>query len=254
MNVRRGLAGIAAVALVALAAPGAEAATIALEADRDNTLIESATGALSNGAGTGIFAGKTLQASGSLRRALVHFDVAAALPAGATIDSVELALSLTRRRFGGDTLTVHRVLAAWGEGSSSAPDSRDGDGEPSTAGDATWIHRFFPGDPWTSPGGDFAAVRSGYSIAGNVATFQFWRTSPGLVADVQLWLDQAVDNHGWMLRAREDFGGSTKRFASSEATSPSERPTLTIHYTASVLDVPPLPWLSTWGRVKDLYR
>jgi hypothetical protein len=167
---------------------------------------------------------------------------------------VELALYLTRRRFGGDTLTVHRVLASWGEGSSTAPATRDGDGEPSTAGDATWIHRFFPGDPWTSPGSDFEAARSGYSIAGGVDTFQIWESTSALVADVQLWLDQPGENHGWMLRAREDFGGSSKRFASSESDTPSQRPTLTIHYTPSVLDVPPLPWLSSWGRLKSTYR
>ena len=47
----------------------------------DNTLYQSTTGAVSNGAGTGIFVGTN--AFGEVRRALLRFDVAAVVPANA---------------------------------------------------------------------------------------------------------------------------------------------------------------------------
>ena len=62
--------------------------TITLEPVADTTLYESVDGNASNGAGVFSFAGRTNR--GELRRALVAFDVAAAVPTGATITSVQL--------------------------------------------------------------------------------------------------------------------------------------------------------------------
>jgi hypothetical protein len=89
---------------------------VTLVAGKDNTLFQSGSGHLSSGAGNSLFAGRTRQNEiMALRRALVWFDVAAALPAGATIDSASLTLFQTR---GGsrDTVKLHAVLASWGEG------------------------------------------------------------------------------------------------------------------------------------------
>ena len=54
-------------------------------------IVES--GSLANGAGDYFFAGET--AVGSKRRALLRFDVASAIPAGSTIVSAALVLSLS---------------------------------------------------------------------------------------------------------------------------------------------------------------
>ena len=70
-------------AAAVLGSTPAQAITVAIVSDLDNTLYESSTGALSNGAGPTFFAGRTAQATSSIRRGLVHFDVAAAIPAEA---------------------------------------------------------------------------------------------------------------------------------------------------------------------------
>ena len=67
--------------------------TVTLAPAADNTLYESATGALSNGAGQYLFAGTTQE--GDIRRALLAYDLSA-LPAGATVISATLSLNLSR--------------------------------------------------------------------------------------------------------------------------------------------------------------
>ena len=65
--------------------------TVTLTSDRDNTLYESATGGLSNGAGSRCFVGLTAQGPESdARRALVRFDLAAQIPPCSTITAVTL--------------------------------------------------------------------------------------------------------------------------------------------------------------------
>src|SRR5215510_4668624 len=80
---------------LSLATPAA-ADSVTLGASHDNMLIESATGALSNGAGDVLAAGRTGQFIGSIRRGLISFDVSSSVPAGSTISSVELTLTLWR--------------------------------------------------------------------------------------------------------------------------------------------------------------
>ncbi len=89
-----------------------------ISADRDNTLIEDADGARSNGIGPAFFAGRTNQSMFSVRRALVRFDVAAALPEDAIIDRVFLSLYQDSSNVEPSDVSLHRVLADWGEGAS----------------------------------------------------------------------------------------------------------------------------------------
>lgn len=132
----------------------AEAATINLIATKDNTLIEDVEGAVSNGSGEFFFVGRT-NGSG-LRRAVLQFDIAGAIPAGSTINSVMLHLSVTKAdtKPASEVIELHKLLASWGEGTSS---SAGGGGADSTTNDATWIHRLYPSEQWTSAGGDFSA-------------------------------------------------------------------------------------------------
>ena len=101
----------------ALLAPLARADVVTLGAIRDNT-IYSESGSESNGAGNSFFAGRTKD--GPIRRGLIAFDVAAAIPAGATINSATLTLYMSRTRTQNQTVSLHRILAAWGEGTSHA--------------------------------------------------------------------------------------------------------------------------------------
>lgn len=211
----------------ATVAAGAESVTI--EASRDNTLYETGDAPddqLSNGSGDSLFAGLTNAASA--RRALLWFDVASALPDGATIVGAELTLTVSRTVSGTKAMRVHRVLSDWGEAGSDAP-ANEGGGTNAEPGDATWMYAFFGMEQWDSPGGDFAPDASGEVSAGGEGAVAW--TSDGLAADVQAWLDDPGSNFGWIVVGDESGGSSTKRFGSRENGSAGARPTLTVHYT-----------------------
>jgi hypothetical protein len=161
-----------------------------------------------------------------IRRALVAFAVAGALPPGATIDAVELTL-VASSGHGPFPIGLHRVLADWGEGGSASP---GGGGVPAQAGDATWLHTFFPTSFWSTPGGDFAPTASAV-LAANLGAHT-WSSTPELVADVQAWLDDPSQNFGWLLLGNESTSFTVKSFHSSEAASSALRPKLRIDFSA----------------------
>ena len=96
--------------------------TVAIEASKDNTLVEKNSGDLSNGAGDYFFAGNTDQSPGDrTRRGLIAFDISASVPAGSTITSVTLTLYMSRAKENmAFDIKLHRLLNDWGEGSSHA--------------------------------------------------------------------------------------------------------------------------------------
>jgi hypothetical protein len=55
------------------------------------------------------------------RRGLVAFDIAGAIPAGSTINTVSLTLTVDTGKNGTFTTTLHRVLASWGRASTRGP-------------------------------------------------------------------------------------------------------------------------------------
>ena len=100
--------------------------TVTLSPIKDNTLYESGAGDISNGAGQHIFAGRTAS-PGLIRRGLVAFDIASAVPAGATIDGASLTLHMSRTSFDtAQTVELRKLLADWGEGTSDALAMREG--------------------------------------------------------------------------------------------------------------------------------
>jgi spore coat protein A len=209
--------------------------TATLSALKDNTLYESVTGALSNGAGQRFIAGK--DQSGQRRRGVIAFDVAAAVPVGAVIQSAALTLRVASG--GGSTgtsnIALHRTLADWGEGTSAASGDESG-GANATTNDATWLHTYYPSQFWTAAGGDrFATASATLSVSSE--TFYTWSTTT-MVSDVQGWLDSPSSNFGWTLIGKETGGGnSQKPFYSRQATDTTVRPVLSITY----LYTPPPP-------------
>src|ERR1043166_1421556 len=159
--------------VLALSASVLRAAQITIPASRDNTLYESATGSLSNGAGQYLFSGRTSQLSGSIRRGLMRFDIAAAVPAGSTINSVTLTLHCSSSASGVELHTLHRASMDWGEGSSDATGA-EGQGIAATTGDATWLHTFYPTSFWATAGGDFAASSSADAMVDQADLFYSW--------------------------------------------------------------------------------
>ena len=98
-----------------------------VSAAKDNTLYSTTT--TSNGAGTGMFCGRTGPAGGpTVQRSVVAFDVAGAVPAGSTVTGVTLTLTLvawSQNNQATQTHTLHRVLADWGEGTSMGDSGMD---------------------------------------------------------------------------------------------------------------------------------
>ena len=202
------------------------AESIRLYPDRDATLIEEPHGTLANGAGEALFVGRTGQASNGLRRALLHFDVAGALPDDAMIENVSLELYLTPSNSAPSTIGVHRVLDDWSEGPSS---SAGGGGAGAQPGDVTWLHTNYDVAYWKRVGGHFADSASIAIEVGPSGTYT-WGDTPQLLADVRLWLNVPHRNFGWLLMGDEETRQSVKRFASREASDGGYRPGLTVDY------------------------
>lgn len=205
---------------------------VVIGAAKDNTLYEDANGALSNGAGQYVFAGRVdVRGGGLLRRALIEFDVADHVPAGSTINTVELTLHLSRVHFdsGPEIASLHALEKEWGEGASDAL-GEEGGGAASEPGDATWIHTFFDTDFWTDAGGDFANVASASATTEGIG-FYTWGSTDDMVANVQAWLDAPDENHGWILLGNEETLASAKRYDSRENPTAEFRPGLRVDFT-----------------------
>jgi hypothetical protein len=196
---------------------------------RDATLYEDAAGALANGAGTAMFAGRNSQTVASIRRAILAFDIAAAIPASSTIEYVSLSLFNDAANAGPAMVELRRATADWGEGSSVAPGSQGGGG-PAAAGDVTWTYRFYNSTLWATPGGESEPTVSTAAVVSGPGRYT-WDSTPLFVADVQRYLDDSDANFGWLLLGDESVTNTAKRFATREAADPSLRPTLTIEFT-----------------------
>jgi hypothetical protein len=243
-------AAVAALVIAGSARP-AHADIVTLGTSKDTSIFSNNT---SNTAGGNdvLYVGKN--ASGATRRALVKFDIdSAGIPAGSTIDSVTLTLYLNG--FSGSTFGADRdvrlfgVTTAWGNGTTGSGGSGGGGGQGTAAvpgnGDATWSHSSFNTTPWGLAGGDLANTPSASLVINNsptpvVLNSPYSWSSPGLVSDVQAWIDNSQPNNGWLLRNLEDANSSLLTFYSREivdnptTTSIDEsllRPQLTIEYT-----------------------
>jgi hypothetical protein len=204
----------------------ARAETLVIEASNDATLIEDASGLLANGSGPALFVGRTGQATGGVRRAMVRFDLAEALPARALIERVFLNLHLTPSNDRISQVAAHRLLEAWSEGPAF---SSGGGGAASDIGDSTWLHTLYDYQFWTIAGGHYVAHASAKTLVGE-ADFYTWQGTPKLLADVRLWQHAPHRNFGWILVGDEETPRSVKRFDSRESPVPEFRPTLTIEY------------------------
>lgn len=212
------------------------AESVELSPLKDNTLFEDAAGSLSNGEGDSMFVGRSGFNGGFLRkRGVIAFDVAGHVPAGATVTGVTLTLHLLQASplAGDDDMTLHRLLADWGEGGSVSP---GGAGAPAERDDATWLHAFSPDEFWGSAGGDFDAAPSATSAVGVAPGPYTWGPAAQMAADVQGWLEDPASNFGWLILGNEIDFFSARRFGSKEADA-SIRPLLTVDYEAAAC-----PW------------
>ncbi len=220
-----------AVAVWLTAAAPAAAVTLPLEPAADNVMSQDNEG-YASGVGAYLFVGAT--ASGA-RRSLLRFDLSA-IPAGSFVQSVTFRFTVdtSARNSGNTALTLQRVTADWGEGTSNG--GTGGGLVPASPGDATWLSRLHGSPPaiprvsWQQPGGDFfGGMTAALPLPGN-GTFVI-PSSPALVADVQSWVDSPAGNFGWILRGEEAESYTARRLLSRHAGDSGSRPLLTVVYT-----------------------
>jgi hypothetical protein len=228
--------------LLFLVPPATFADTIDIVANRDTTIYKDQP-SNSNGAGPAMFVGD--DARGSPRRALIGFDIADSIPAGAIITSVGLKLVLDEAAPGDSKareIDLHQLLANWGEGTagkgSSGPRSGEGFSTPANGTAATWSQRFYNTAPWTNPGGDFSATVSGSAMVGTAKQAYAWDSTPGMVSDVQDWLDDPANNFGWILLGDESTATTARRFDTREAANAADWPTLEVTFSTATVPEP----------------
>lgn len=187
------------------------------------------SGAAANGSGENLFVGAN--SASAVRRALVRFDVASAVPAGSVVVAAYLAVSVNQGNPGVEPLVARRILASWAEGPSN-PSGSEGQGTAASGADVTWTLRdFAAGTSWATPGGDLAVAASfaGPLVASGTSGFD--ATEAG-IADVQSWIDLPSRNFGWALLGNEGVASSAKRLDSRSAANAAARPALQVVYFA----------------------
>jgi hypothetical protein len=206
--------------------PAAAADVVWIPADRDATLIEDPNGAFANGSGPALFAGRTNQPTGSVRRGLLRFDVATALPPRAIVESVTLRVTALPGNPAATSLRLYRVLADWSEGASY---SSGGRGVPSESGDVTWIHRFHATEFWEYAGGQFVGSASAELVVNGPGELVV-ADSPKLLADVRMWNAAPSRNFGWIVVGDETRPQSVQSLAARENPEVGTVPLLEVVY------------------------
>lgn len=213
--------------------------TVTLFPVADVTLIELRP---TNSMGAGNFINSGTTQNGNTNRALLKFDVAAAIPAGSAITDVGLYVKVTKDPVDGynpSFSSLRRMLRPWGEGTNPTPGISPGFGSPAQPGDATWSHSFWPTNAWTVPGGlegvDYSAALSTTTTIEGERMEPYFFESGGAIADVQFWLDHPESNFGWMLKCEDELSRFTaRRFGSRELEDFSDSPRLAIAYVLPV--------------------
>jgi len=215
--------------------------TVVVDASQDNTLYETAMDTVdnqyevSNGAGGYTFSGRTgLDAGYKRRRSLLKFDLTPVIPADAKIVFAEISIYQSKAAPGSPpvSMAMHRVLQAWGEAGSNAVGA-EGQGTWAEAGDATWHHRIYPDEPWSTAGGSFAATASAATTVGQQLQSYTWTCTSALLDDLNGWLSTPSNNFGWIMVGGEDGAYSAHRFSSRENLNIDQRPKLTLIYQSA---------------------
>ena len=204
--------------------------SVTLTPDKDNSIYsEDAT--VSNALGENLFAGVT-STGDKKRRSLIHFNLSA-IPAGAVITSVSLALTCNNMspQSGNAGINLHKLTNDWGEGTSV--NNPNGTGSPASTNDATWSSRFYNTTLWSTPGGDFSATVSGSASISQLGPLTI--STSTMANDVQSWVNTPASNFGWAIVGnKETESANARRFASGNNASESDRPHLTIVYTGGL--------------------
>ena len=201
--------------LASLWSPHAAGDQTTLNPSRDATIF-SESGSEANGSGN-LFLGRNN--NGNFRRTLLFFDIVngdgqnSGVPAGATINSVTLTLSVSNSAGGTASTDLRKLTRDWNEGPAGNVGNGGGRGDSAGASDVTWTQTG-AGANWTTQGGD----RSGTDSATLTITDNSpdW-SSAQMAMDVQEWLDTPSMNFGWIIVGNESASTrNARRFGSKE--------------------------------------
>src|SRR5262249_19021856 len=227
---------------------------VTLSAGKVSTIFENQPDN-SIGRGQAVFVGG--DASGSPRRGLIDFNVAANIPFGATITSAELIMYLGLVA-GADTgnpdqtprtIELHRLIGDWAHGPTGlgvTVISGTDQGYPAIPPSPTWNERRYQqNQPWVTPGGDFSPTVSSSALVGQTVNGAYkWLSTPTLVADVQFMLDQPSLGFGWMLvNTDERVANSYRALYTKDWIDPLMRPQLLVNYELAPVPLPGAVWL-----------
>lgn len=185
----------AAIVLTSAQSVVAQTTTVAVAASQDATFYWCLPGPeVANGAGEWLHTNFDFAAELPERDFLVQFDVAAHVPAGATIRSARLEIECLEVLFpSGFPLVAGSLNQPWTEGPSDPPGSEWG-GLPPQPLDVTCASRSWPGNAWTQPMWTGTIV-----FSAPPQSFPGLWTAPSTatsVASVQSWLDAPATNFG----------------------------------------------------------
>jgi len=195
-----------------------------------------------NWGGADFFNGGTAGNLG-INRGLIRFDLGGAVPPGSTIISATVNFEVIRQpaaNHQNSIFDLRRMLVSWGEGI-QAPLPPQDVGLPAIPGEVTWNNRFGNSIPWAQPGGmpgvDFVAAASSSTFVSQIGDLVEFGSTPELLADLQLWVDNPAQNFGWMLATQQEGTLRTARSFASRETGFG--PVLTIEFV-------PVPEPATW--------
>jgi hypothetical protein len=205
----------------------------------DDTFINAGNPNNNNGASLSFFTGT--DGRNGVMRGLLRFGLPASLRGRVTITGVQLVMTIQALGDGtagtAATESLQAVTQPWIQGNGFGNTVMAYTVGQACAGSivgATWNQsNCAAGTTWSTPGGTVAPTVSGQAdttgvpIGGQVT----WSSvaNPGMIADVQSWIDDPSTNDGWRISSStEGKGTQAQRFVSTE--SGASGPTLSIAY------------------------
>lgn len=228
---------VASVGFAVLMEPQSGSAAVTQVIVGADTFINS--GSPDNNAGGNPWFDAGTDGQNSRRRGLIRFDLSA-IPPGSTVTSATLNLTVIKvpsTAAVDSTFDLFRLTAGWNEG-----DKVGNAGLLATSGEATWNSSMHGTVGWSVPGArsnTAPSVSASRALAG--AGSYAW-TGPGLVSDIQAWVDNPGTNFGWLIMCEAESSlRSVRGFAARE--NGTNFPMLEIGYTP-----PPVIALRTYAQ------
>ncbi len=154
--------------------------------------------------------------SANSQRALFEFDLSA-IPAGKTLKTAQLQLTIVNNPGQNKTLAAHRVT--------------QNPTRPWVETEVTW-QAYKAGSNWTTAGGDFAATATDSQLVADAAAIGAV-TSFNVLSDAQSFYATPATNFGWLIKDSQEPAAATGEnvfYATRDTNTPDYKPKLVITY------------------------